>query len=103
MQKHLFEIPENVETALMTMRDDKGNIISGVVKGKPHYTETLALAFGTFVSMIEALEAMKGPEVGVAEDLREIIKEAPLEEVRFRLAEIARATRKFLAEQEDAE
>jgi hypothetical protein len=99
MQKHLFEIPENVETALMTMRDDKNNIISGVVKGSPHYTESLALAFGTFVSMVQALEAIGKPESDVAGDLRQIVREAPLEEVRSRLGEIARATRKFLEEE----
>lgn len=97
--KHILEIPENVQTALVTMRDDKGNIVCGVAKGKPHYTETIALAFGTFVQMITSLEEMGGPEVRVCEDIRAIVQEFPLEDVRFRLSDVARATRKFLDEE----
>jgi len=98
-QKHVIEIPENVVTAFVTMRQEDGAILSGVAKGEPHYTESLALAFGTFVSMIKALEEMNGPEVRVCEDIREIVKEFSLEEVRLRLGDVARATRKFLDEE----
>jgi hypothetical protein len=102
--KHILEIPENVQTALVTMRDDKGNIVSGVAKGQPHYTESLALAFGTFVSMIKALEEMNGPEVRVCEDIREIVKEFSLEEVRLRLGDVANSwTKKGVRNETDGD
>ena len=92
-QKHVIEIPENVVTAFVTMRQEDGAILSGVAKGEPHYTESLAIAFGTFVSMVVAVEQMGGTEVEVAKTIREYIRENDLEKARQLLGRTAAITR----------
>ena len=101
MSKHIIEIPENATTAFITMRLDNGQIHSGVAKGQPHYTESLAMAFGTFVAIVKGIEMMEGPEVSVCKDLREAIKLHSLETSRDMLTGIAAATRAFLDDQEE--
>lgn len=98
--KHILEIPQNVVTAFFTMRDENGSIYSGVAKGEPHYTESLAISFGAFVAIVQAIEKLGGPEVKVISDLRKVISEQSLEDVRETLTEIAAATRTFLDEEE---
>lgn len=101
MSKHIIEIPENAVTAFVTMRLDNGQIHSGIAKGEPHYTESLAMAFGTFVAIVQAIESMDGPESKVAKDLRDAMQEQTLEQSRQMLTDIAAATRAFLDDQEE--
>jgi len=98
--KNIIEIPDNVVTAFVTMRQKDGTIASGVAKGEPHYTESLALAFGTFVAVVNAIEALEGPEVELLQDLRKMIQNESLEDARCTMSQIAAATRQFLDDQE---
>jgi hypothetical protein len=99
--RHILEIPQNVVTAFFTMRDENGSIYSGVAKGEPHYTESLAISFGAFVAIVQAIESMDGPESKVAKDLRDAMQEQTLEQSRQMLTDIAAATRAFLDDQEE--
>jgi hypothetical protein len=103
MNKHLFEIPNDAVTAVVTMRKESGEIISGIAKGEPHFTESLALSFGVFVAMVQAIERMDGPEVAVMKDLRKVIGMESLERSREILTNVAEATRTFLDEKEENE
>lgn len=101
--KHIIEIQDSIVTALVTMRDQDGSIYTGFAKGTPGYTESLALSFGTFVAIVQALEALNGPETNVCKDLRELIRETDLEGVRAALTSAAATVAKILKNRDNHE
>lgn len=94
-QKHLVEIPKDVVTAVMITRHEDGRIGIVTPKGDPGMMEVMTLTFGVFVGVVQG-----GEQQGISELmlLREYINNHSLEEARETLVQLAIATKKMEAQ-----
>jgi hypothetical protein len=97
-QKHLFEIPEGIVTALAITRHEDGKIGLVIPKGEPGMMEMMALTFGVFVSILQG-----GEQDGIVElqRLRNYMQSHSLEKAREKLVQMAVKVK--LMEDEDNE
>lgn len=90
-EKHVIEIPDNVETAFVIMRQNDGKNLPALVKGHPRAEEALSLLFGIFVGALQHVESQDAVGRNFGRTFREIIRNSKLEDIRDDLSKIAMA------------
>jgi hypothetical protein len=85
-QRHLVEIPEEVQTAIMLTRHIDGQIGIVVPKGEPGMMEMVAITYGVFVSLLQGAERSGVSEI---EYIRQAMRNNSLEDMRESFVKMA--------------
>jgi hypothetical protein len=85
-QRHLVEIPEEVQTALLLTRHTDGRIGLAVPKGDPSMMEEIAIIYGIFVSLLQGAEQNGVSEI---EYIRQAMRNTSLEDMRDSFVKMA--------------
>jgi hypothetical protein len=85
-QRHLIEIPEEVQTAILITRLTDGGIGMVIPKGEPGMMEMMALTYGVFVSLVQSGEAQGISEMNL---IRGAVKNSSLEDMRDSFVKMA--------------
>jgi hypothetical protein len=85
-ERHLVEIPEDVESAVVIVRHKTGEVGVITAKGTPHIAEVMALTFGVFCAFIQGAKKQGIDDV---ERIREAFKHQSLEDILDQLVKVA--------------